>query len=143
MTPEALIAQATSRQEIADLLERYSVALGDASLSVQSVDGRYVDAYSAAFLLSKIAIRAAGYRVKSGDNHRDTFSALPWLLGSVAQPSADAFDAARRKRNADMYDGAGLVDDADVEALLARVAVFEGVLKSWLNDAHPELIVEA
>jgi len=42
-----------------------------------------------------------------------------------------------------MYDGAGLVDDVDVEALLARVAVFEGVLKSWLNDAHPELIAEA
>jgi len=71
MTLDALIAQTTSRQEIADLLERYSVALGDASLLAQSVDGRYVDAYSAAFLLSKIAIRAARYRVKGGDNHRD------------------------------------------------------------------------
>lgn len=141
MTPDSLVEQATSPQEIDDLFKRYAVAISDASLVAQSADGRYVDAYTAGFLLAKIAIRAAGYRVKSGDNHRDTLSALPWLLGSEVQSSIDALDAARRTRNADMYDGVGLVDDSDVEALMARVAVFEQLVRAWLAERHPELLV--
>lgn len=96
MTPDSLVEQATSTEEITDLFKRYDVAIADASLIAQSADGRYVDAYTAGFLLAKIAIRASGYRVKSGDNHRDTLSALPWLLGSEVQSSVDALDAARR-----------------------------------------------
>lgn len=139
MTPDALVALATSRQEIADLFGRYAIALADASLPTQSVDGRYVDAYTAGFLLAKIAVRASGFRVKGGDNHRDTFAALPWLLGSAAQASADALDAARKKRNADLYDGAGFVGEVDLEALLTRVAIFAGLLGEWLAKEHPEL----
>lgn len=140
MTPDSLVEQATSPEEIADLLIRYAIAIADASLVEQSADGRFVDAYAAGFLLAKIAIRAAGYRVKSGNNHRDTLSALPWLLGSEVQSSIDALDAARRTRNADMYDGAGLVDEADVAALIARVAVFEQLVRAWLLERYPELI---
>ena len=140
MTPDALIPLETSFQEIADLFERYSVALADASLVTQSADGRYVDAYTAGFLLAKIAVRAAGYRVKGGDNHRDTISSLRWVIGSAVQPSADALDSARKRRNADLYDGAGLVSDVDVGALLRRVATLEGVVRDWLTEKHPELV---
>ena len=141
MTPESLVEQTTSAAEIADLFKRYAVAVVDASLVAQSADGRYVDAYTAGFLLAKIAIRAAGYRVKGGDNHRDTLGALPWLIGSDVQSSVDALDAARRVRNADMYDGAGLVDESDVDALMARVVVFERLIRAWLGDKHPELLI--
>lgn len=137
MTPDSLVEQATSTSEIADLFTRYAVAIADASLTAQSADGRYVDAYTAGFLLAKIVIRAAGYRVKGGDNHRDTLAALPWLVGSEVQSSVDALDAARRKRNADMYDGAGLVDESDVDALMARVAVFEQLVRAWLATTIP------
>ena len=39
-----------------------------------------------------------------------------------------------------MYDGAGLVDEADVAALMARVAVFEQLVRAWLLERYPELI---
>ena len=110
MTPDSLVKQRTSTGEIADLFKGYAVAIADASLKAQSADGRYVDAYTAGFLLAKIAIRV------------------------------DALDAARRTRNADMYDGAGLVDESDVDALMARVAVFEKLVQSWLAEQHPELL---
>ena len=98
MTPDVLVPLATSPEEISDLFNRYAVALADASLVAQSVDGRYVDAYTAGFLLAKLAVRAAGYRVKGGENHRDTLAVLPWILGSAVQPSADALDAAQKAK---------------------------------------------
>jgi hypothetical protein len=61
-------------------------------------------------------------------------------MGSVARSSIDALDAARKKRNADLYDGAGLVDEADVAALVRRVIHFEGLVRAWLADRHPELM---
>ena len=82
MTPDSLVEQATSTEEIDDLFRRYVVAIADASLVEQSADGRYVDAYTAGFLLAKIAIRASGYRVKSGDNHRAIAAAFH-ALGRV------------------------------------------------------------
>ncbi len=123
-----------------EVFERYRIALADSALAEQSADGRYVDAYTAGFLLAKIAVRASGYRVRGGENHRDMFSVLPWVMGSDAQGFADAVDAARKRRNADLYDAAGLVDEGDVTALLARVTGFEELLRTWIEYRHPELM---
>ena len=109
------------------------------TVNMQSADGRYIDAYTAGFLLAKIVIRALGYRVKSGDNHRDTYAAVPWLMGTDAQTSVDALDSARKKRNADLYDGVGMVDEGDVEALLRRISIFDEAVRKWLETRHPEL----
>ncbi len=140
MTPDALEGLPTSAAEIADLYERYRIALADSALAEQSADGRYVDAYTAGFLLAKIAVRASGYRVRGGENHRDMFGVLPWVMGSDAQGFADAMDAARKRRNADLYDAAGLVDEGDVAALLARVTGFDGLLRAWLTQKHLDLM---
>lgn len=140
MTPEALESLGSSPQEIGELLGRYASALGDAQVKAQSVDGRYVDAYTAGFLLAKVVVRAAGYRVRGGENHLDTLRAVPWVMGSTTQPSVDALEAARRRRNATMYDAAGLVDEEDVTALIRRVHAFEAQVRAWLADVHPELL---
>lgn len=140
MTPAALEVLESSPEEISELLRRYETAIQDARVPAQSVDGRYVDAYTAGFLLAKAVVRAAGYRVKGGENHLDTLRAVPWVMGSTAQASVDAIAAARRRRNATMYDAAGLVDEDDVTALIARVEVFESQVRGWLADAHPELM---
>jgi hypothetical protein len=141
MTPDELLSpQPTSPQELAELFARFDVAMRDASLVGQSVDGRYVDAYTAGFLLAKIVVRASGYRIRSGENHRDTFGVIPWLMGSGARSVVDALDSARKKRNADLYDGAGLVDEPDVAALLRRVGELEQLVHAWLEEQHPELI---
>jgi hypothetical protein len=113
MTPDALQPLPTSRSEIADLFERFDIAIGDVCVDQQSAEGRYLDAYTAGLLLAKIVIRAAGCRVKSGDNHRDTLLAVPWLMGGDPQPSVDALDAARKRRNATMYDAAHIVPDSN------------------------------
>lgn len=140
MGSESLEPLGTSRQEIGELLRRYRVALQDAGIREQSVDGRYVDTYTAGFLLAKVVIRGSGYRVKGGENHRDTLRAVPWLMGTEAQACADALDAARKRRNIAMYDAAGLVDEADVAALLRRVELFEVLVRDWLAKEHPELM---
>lgn len=140
MTPETLEPLETSAQEIADLLSRFDVALADASLAQQSVDGRYVDAYTAGFLLAKIVVRASGYRVGGGENHRDTLLAVPWLMGTESQSAVDALDAARKRRNATLYDAAGLVEDDDVTALVNRVKTFQALVRAWLSATHPELL---
>jgi hypothetical protein len=139
VTPDTLEPLATTSQEIAELFARYTVALSDARLSAQSPDGRYVDAYTAGFLLAKIAVRASGFRVKGGENHLDTLRAVPWLMGGASQASIDALEAARKRRNAAMYDAAGLVEADDVERLLERVAGFEVLLREWLATTHAEL----
>lgn len=140
MTPDALERLETSPREIAELLSRFDVAIRDARVQGQSADGCYVDAYTAGFLLAKLVVRASGYRVKGGENHRDTLLAVVWLVGSDAQTAVDAFDAARKRRNATMYDAAGLVDERDVRALLGRVEQFEALVREWLGRVHPELV---
>lgn len=139
MTPESLEPLATSKEEIADLFARFTQALGDADVTAQSIDGRYVDAYTAGFLLAKIVVRASGYRVRGGENHLDTLRSVVWLVGTQVQPSVDALEAARRRRNATMYDAAGLVDADDVAALIRRVEGFEIQVRDWLATQHPEL----
>ena len=140
MTPEALEPMESSPEEISELLRRYETALEDAQVRAQSVDGRYVDAYTAGFLLAKVVVRSAGYRVRGGENHLDTLRAVPWVMGTTSQSSVDAIEAARRRRNATMYDAAGLVDEEDVAALIARVQRFQSQVRAWLSDAHPEML---
>jgi hypothetical protein len=140
MTPDVLVEQPTSVTEIRDIWARYRTAFGDASVSQQSVDGRYVDAYSAGFLLAKTVVRASGYRVRGGENHRDTIAVVPWLLGSGIQETVDILEAARRKRNQDLYDGVGFVDEEDVRALLECVDAFEQRVLEWLGERHPDLV---
>lgn len=139
MTPDAIVPSPTTPSEIAALFGRFEIAISDASASGQSADGRYLDAYTAGFLLAKIVVRASGYRVKGSENHHDTFAALEVLMGSASRESTDALNAARKYRNQDMYDAAGLVDAADVAALLARVATFEAEVRAWLGKHHPDL----
>ena len=141
MTPsDALTPQPTSPREIGELLARFELARSDALVAAQSVDGRYVDAYTAGFLLAKIIVRASGYRVRGGENHRDTLSVIPWLMGTRAQEVVDALESARKKRNADLYDGVELVDEEDVAALLRRIEGFEGMVREWLDETHPNLL---
>ncbi len=139
MTPESLEPLESSREELVALIERYRLAVADAQVPGQSDDGRYVDAYTSGFLLAKIVVRAAGYRVRGGENHRDTLRSVPWVMGSVVQPSVDVLDAARKRRNATMYDAAGLVGPEDVRALLVRVREFEVLVREWLERDHPDV----
>lgn len=140
MTPEALEVRGTSAAEISALFGRYDVAMADATVADQSADGRYVDAYTGGFLLAKIVVRTSGYRVRGGENHRDTLSAVPWLMGSGVRASVDALAAARKQRNVDLYDGAGSVEEADVHDLIGRVLAFEREVRSWIAANHPELL---
>ena len=141
MVPDALEPLATTPAEISELLGRFRVALSDAQVLAQSVDGRYVDAYTAGFLLAKLVIRASGMRVRGGENHLDTIRAVPWLLGSGSQSPVDALEAARKRRNAAMYDAAGLVEESDVFGLIKRVKEFETLVLAWLAEQHPDLML--
>src|SRR5688572_13029398 len=102
-------AIATSLEEIAGLRDLVSRNLKDASLSGLSVDGRFAMAYNAARLLSTIAIRVSGYRVKGhGGAHFNTFLALEAAMGASISSLAGYFDSCREKRNELSYDAAGI-----------------------------------
>lgn len=140
MSPEALVPLASSAKEIAELRQAYKQQLDDAQVADQSADGRYIDAYMAGFTLAKLVVRAAGYRVKGGENHRDMWLAVPWCMGTTVQPRVDFLAAARGRRNKAMYDAVGLIDDEDVELLLEQVQLFESAALKWVSEKHLELI---
>lgn len=140
MAPEGLVAEPTSTEEVAALLGVFAQQLADAEVTTQSVDGRYVDAYSAASTLAKLVVRASGYRVKGSENHKDTWLAVPWCMGSRTQGTADRLSSARTRRNRAMYDVVGSIEEEDVVLLIMEVRRFHSDVLAWLRECHSELI---
>jgi hypothetical protein len=61
----------TSKQELDDLRSVVTRNLADAAITALSADNRFGLAYEAGLLLAKMAIAAAGYRVKRVVSDRD------------------------------------------------------------------------
>lgn len=129
-----------SAEELDGLRELLARNLNDARLSGLSADGRFAMAYNAARLLSTIAIRAAGYRVRGhAGAHYGTFVALEAAMGSSVSDIAGYFDTCRRKRNELSYDTAGIASDGEAAELLEKATAFSALVEDWLRRNHPAL----
>ncbi len=128
----------TSLAELDELRAGVEVKLKDAELPALSADTRFVTAYGAALLLTKMAIACAGYRLdsKAGGHHKTAFEALPLAMGAEVEELSGYLDLCRRKRNEIDYDRAFVASDADAEELVRRTRQMQILVEEWIAANH-------
>jgi len=136
-----LTRHTTSRTEIRDLLAVVDRDLADAAVSNLSADWRMNIAYNAALQVSTAALAAAGYRAARDSHHFRVIQSLRETISADAS-TVLTFDAFRKKRNTSGYDRAGLVSDADADAMRALAQRLRVDVVAWLSDNHDELLVD-
>ncbi len=131
-------AHTTSKQELDDLRRAVKRNLQDAAIKGLSADNKFGLAYEAALLVAKMAVSAAGYRVKGLGAHQTTFVALKLALGTEMTQTAGYLDRCRRKRNDLSYDTAGVVTANEAAELLKEARKLKKAVEHWITENHPE-----
>ena len=124
----------TSAAELDALRGAIALNLGDAALPGLSADNRYGLAYEAVLLAAKLAVAAAGFRVKAVPGaHRATFEALALALGPSSEPPVSYFELARRRRNEFSYEAAGIVTDREAGEMTREAKRLPQLIEGWLQ----------
>lgn len=131
----------TSAHEIRDLLAVVDRDLADSAVDTLSADWRMNIAYNAALQAAAAALAAAGYRASRDAHHYRVIQSLRETIGANAA-TVLTFDTFRKKRNTAGYDRAGLVSDADADAMRALAQRLRTDVIAWLGDNHGELLVQ-
>lgn len=129
-----LVKQASSKEEIEDLLKIVERDLHDSNASEVSHDWQFGIAYNAALKLATILVRSAGYRVKGQGHHMNTIALIPEFLGKDKKEYSDYLDTCRRKRNTVEYDCVGRATKEDVKELRDFVVEFHSKVLEHLNE---------
>src|SRR5271163_4858154 len=110
-----LKAEASSPDEIRDLLGIVTRALKDSKVEVISEDLRFQAAFSAALTSANIVLRASGYRtrVQTG-HHQKIVESLELTLNSDPK-LIQKLKVFSKKRNATSYDAAGNISGQELE----------------------------
>lgn len=123
-----LKAQPASALEVTDterLLARAHKHLDDAKREANSIEGRFISAYSAGHAAGLAALRWHGYR---SENRFTVFQTLPHTLGWSAVQWRQ-LDTAHNKRNVAEYEGYLEVEPSYLRGLIALVTLL-------LEDVH-------
>lgn len=128
-----LAKQASSREEIDDLLKIVERDLHDSKASEVSYDWQFGIAYNAALKLATILVRSAGYRVKGQGHHMNTIALIPDFLGKDKKEYSDYLDLCRKKRNTVEYDRVGGATWEDVQELREFVVEFNSNVLEYLD----------
>lgn len=135
-----LVRHRTSKQELEALRAAIERNLSDAGLAGLSADNRFGLAYEAALLAAKLAIHAAGYRVKAVPGaHRTTFDALGLALGPTHQDRVDYFELCRRRRNELSYEAANIVTARQAAEILGEARQLVLSVEEWIRTHHGHL----
>ena len=132
-------AEPTSKAEMDGIRSIVKRSLQDVAVPGLSDDARFVLAYDAARSLSKMLVRAAGYRPSSTGGHYNTFRALA-EVDSAFRELSEYFDGCRINRNRCEYDYAWGTSETDADSLLEAVQKFIAEVDDWLQAHHPHLI---
>lgn len=129
-----LVAQASTKDEIDDLLKIVDRDLQDSKASEVSYDWQFGIAYNAALKLATILVRFNGYRVKGQGHHMNTIALIPDFLGKERRDYSDYLDLCRRKRNTVEYDCVGGATKDDVIELQEFVVEFRTKVLTLLGN---------
>jgi hypothetical protein len=122
--------------ELRDLLKAARRQLEDAAVPGLSAEARFQLAYTGVLALATAAIRAAGYRLRSGEgHHRRSFEAAAHALGADAHDLTDFFELCRRKRNVISYEGSE-ASESEAKDLLQNAASFEALVTRSIERRH-------
>jgi hypothetical protein len=135
-----LVEQATSKQELRNLLEIVERDLIDSANRELSADWQFGIAYNAALKLANILVRAIEFRVKGASHHMNVIAMIPLILGEHKRDDSEYLDSCRRKRNAVEYDYIGGATEADVSELREFVTEFQIEVLNWLKIEKPHLL---
>lgn len=133
-----LETRATSKQEIAGLLDVAFRCLGDAQVEQLSLDGRFNCAYEAGLMLATIALRCAGYRTRGEGHHFVVFDVLPEVMGADVAQIARYLQKCRKVRNLSTYSRSGIVSSGEVAGLIAGVQELTEAVQRWMDANHPQ-----
>jgi len=122
--------QPTSQDEIRNLLGIVERDLQQTELAGLHADNTFGFLYNAALQLATIIIRLRGERFGGAGHHRNTLLRIREIVPPDLEPLAAALEHARRKRNASIYDQAGVVTQADIAGLKDAIAA----LKPWVIE---------
>lgn len=130
-----------TKTEIDDLRGVVARNLADAALPGLSADNRLGLAYEAALVLSKMAVHATGYRVRSGvpGAHAITLQGSELAIGPSVSKTIAYFDRVRRMRNRLSYDVAGSVSDSEATSALTQATAFQKLVEAWIATNHAAL----
>jgi hypothetical protein len=131
----------TSRNEIHDLFQVVERDLADSAAENVSADWRMNIAYNAGLQAATAALAAAGYRAARDAHHYRVIHSLRETLG-LEHSVVSTFDAFRKKRNISGYERAGIISDADAEAMRALATRLHDDVIAWLRQHHPALLAE-
>ena len=129
----------TSRNEIHDLLQVVERDLADSAAENVSADWRMNIACNAGLQAATVALAAAGYRAARDAHHYRVIHSLRETIGLDTSVVA-TFDAFRKKRNITGYERAGIISDADAEAMRALAFKLRDDVIAWLRRHHPALL---
>ena len=119
--------------DLRDLLNAGKRQMDDAAVKGLSPEAVFQLAYTGVLTLATAAIRAAGYRLRSGEgHHRRAFEAATIALGADAQRHIDFFELCRRKRNVISYEGSE-ASASEAADLLSMGREFEAIVRRSLE----------
>lgn len=115
--------------------------LKDAHLAGLSTDNRFDAAYKTIMQCAMIGLWANGYRTSTNQpgHHQTVLQALPLTLGLPAD-SVIIFDALRKQRNVNDYEGDPVTEAAVTECVRQAENLLSHT-KQWLKKNKPELLV--
>lgn len=129
--------RAPDANELQDLLKAARRQIEDANVPGLSAEARFQLAYTGVLALATAVIRAAGYRLRSGEgHHRRSFEAASLAIGPEARNFTDFFELCRRKRNVISYEGSE-ASEAEATDLLENAASFETLVARHVGRQRP------
>lgn len=132
----------SSADELKDLLSIVDRGLHDAAVEVISDDLRFIAAFNAALAAANMALRASGYRARTGaGHHMHVAESLELTIGAPAGV-VRAMRLFSKKRNFTTYDAAGHLTKADVQAVIELAGTLREDVVSWIRRTRPELAPE-
>ena len=129
-----------SAEGIALLLAAAARNLNDARLAGLSADNRFDAAYKTIMQCAMIGLWANGFRTSTNQpgHHQTVLQALPLTLGLSAD-SVIVFDALRKQRNINDYEGDPVTEAAVTECVHQAELLLKHT-RQWLKKNKPELL---
>ena len=128
------------RTGVQRLLDSAARNLNDAQLTALSTDNRFDAAYKTIMQCAMVGLWANGYRTSTNQlgHHQTTLQALPLTL-NLATDSVIIFDALRKQRNLNDYEGDPVTEAAVTECIHQAENLLKHT-KQWLKQNKPELL---
>ena len=132
-----------SAEGVQRLLDSATRNLNDARLVGLSTDNRFDAAYKTIMQCAMIGLWSNGYRTSTNQpgHHQTVLQALPLTLGLPAD-SVIIFDAMRKQRNVNDYEGDPVTEAAVTECIHQAENLLSHT-RQWLKKNKPELLIHS